>query len=188
MALSRPFVLAILGALLAVATFASVRSASDSAEADDTAAAPTVVQPAPSTKKPAKTSTTPTTPTDTTPAPKAKAKPKAKPKPKPAPAVKGVPPKVGKALAAKRTVVVFFRQPAADDDATARAVRSLKGMKGVSVFSAPITKVGRYERLISGLGVTQAPAVVIVGKSRKGRLIEGYVDSGSLRQQVKDAR
>ena len=29
---------------------------------------------------------------------------------------------------------------------------------------------------MSGLGVSQAPAVVIVGKNRKARLIEGFVD------------
>lgn len=182
MALSRPFVLAILGALLAVATFASVRSAADSAEADDTAAAPTVVQPASTTKTPAKTSTTPAAPTQTTPAPKAKAKPR------PKPTENGVPPKVGKALAAKRTVVVFFRQSAADDDATADAVRSVRGTKGVAVFTAPISKLADYRRVVSGLGVTQAPAVVIVGKDRKARLVEGYIDPVTLRQQVKDAR
>ena len=32
------------------------------------------------------------------------------------------------------------------------------------------------------------PVVVIVGKDRKARLIEGYVDAGSLRQQVRDRR
>lgn len=180
--MSRPFVLAVLGALLAVATFASMKSAADSAAADDTAAAPTVVQPAPSAKTPSKS------PPATTPA--APAKPKAaKKKAAPAaPAIKGVPPKVAKALAARRTVVLFFRQPAADDDATAAAVRSLRGAKNVSVFSAPITKLARYRRVVSGLGVSQAPAVVIVGQDRKARLIEGFVDGGTLRQQVKDAR
>ena len=168
MAVSRPFVLAVLGVLLAAATFASMRSAAERAQADDTAAAP-AVQPAPGT---------------TTTAP-------AKPKPvkkKPAPVVKGVPPKLAKALQARRTVVLFFRQPAADDDATAAAVASVRGVKGVSVFSAPITKLARYRRVISDLGVTQAPAVVIVGKDRKARLLEGYIDPLTLRQQVKDSR
>ncbi len=172
MALSRPFVLVVLGALLAVASFASMRSAADRAQADDTAAAPQVVRPAPG--RPA--------PTGTTPAPNAKPKPK-----KPA-AVAGVPPKVSKALVNRRTVVLFFNQPAADDAATAAAVRSTRGMKGVSVFSAPIAKLSSYRGVISGLGVSQAPTVVIVGKSRKARLIEGFVDAGTLQQQVRDAR
>ena len=66
--------------------------------------------------------------------------------------MKGVPPKVGKALAARRTVVLFFRQPAADDDATAAAVRSVRGIKGVSVFTAPITKLARYRASCPGWG------------------------------------
>jgi hypothetical protein len=36
--------------------------------------------------------------------------------------------------------------------------------------------------------VAQAPAVVIVGKKRRARLIEGFVDAGTLRQHVVDAR
>jgi hypothetical protein len=183
MALSRPFVLAVVGALLAVATFASLRSAADRAQAEETPAAPTVVQ-SPPAKDPA--TSTPAKPgTEARPEPKAKAKPKAKKKPSP---VSGVPPKVGRALAARRTVVLFFRQPAADDAATAGAVRSVRGMKGVSVFSAPISQLGRYRRVVATLGVSQAPAVVVVGKDRKARLLEGFIDSGTLRQGIKDQR
>lgn len=174
--MSRPFVLVALGVLLAAATFASMRSAAERAEADDTAAAPTVV-----------TTPQPKPPPSTTPAKPAPPKAKAT-KRQPARPVAGVPPKVGKALAARRTVVLLFRQPGADDDATAAAVRSVRGVKGVSVFSAPITKLARYRRIVSGLGVTQAPAVVIVGKDRKATLLEGFIDEGSLRQQVRDAR
>ncbi len=166
--MSRPFVLAVLGALLALASFTSMRSAADRAEADDTGAAPQVVKPA--ARTPAK------------PAKPAPAKPKA-----PA-AVEGVPPRVAKALTARRTVVLFFRQPAADDAATAAAVNSVRGVKGASVFTAPITKLVDYRGIIGGLGVSQAPAVVIVGKDLKASLIEGYVDSATLRQQVEDAR
>jgi len=168
---SRPFVLAVLGAVLTLATFTSMRSAANQAEAGDTAAAPQVVQPA--SRNPAQP-------------PKA-ARPKPS-KPKAAPAVTGVPPKVAAAMAAHRTVVLFFRQPAADDDATAAAVGSVRGVKGASVFAAPISKLATYRGITSGLGVTQAPAIVIVGKSRQARVIEGYVDSATLRQQVKDAR
>ena len=164
--MSRPFVLAVLGAVLALATFTSMRSAVGQAEADETGAAPQVVQPAPH-------------------APAELVKPK--PKPKAAP-VTGVPSPVGKALAAHRTVVLFFRQPGADDAATATAVRSARTVKGASVFAAPITKLAAYRGITAGLGVSQAPAVVIVGKSRQARLIEGYVDAATLRQQVKDAR
>ena len=181
MALSRPFVLAVIGALLAVATFASMRSAAERAQADDTANAPTVQRAPGATTTPAKPAA-PAKPQSTTPDKPTEATKKA------ALAVKGVPPKLGKALQAKRTIVLFFRQSAADDDATAAAVRSVRGTKNVAVFTAPISKVARYRRVINNLGVTQAPAVVIVGKDRKARLLEGYIDPLSLRQQVKDAR
>ncbi len=52
MAVSRPFVLALLGAVLAVATFASMRSAGDRAQAERSAAAPTL------TPKPGRSSVT----------------------------------------------------------------------------------------------------------------------------------
>lgn len=193
MAVSRPFVLVVLGALLAVATFASMRSAADRAEAKDTAAAPAVTKPASPAKPATPPKTVPAKPkTLTAPAPPTQAKPEPKPKVMPkkkaAPAVKGVPPKVAKALAARRTVVLFFRQPGADDDATQSAVRSLRGKKNVSVFSDRIANLARYRRVIAGLGITQAPAVAIVGKSRRAVVIEGFVDQGTLTQQVIDAR
>lgn len=182
MAVSRPFLLVILGAVLVVGTFTSMRSAAERAQADDTAAAPTVVKAAPEPSAAQKTSPAPAAPRAKKSTPAKKAEKKADP------AVAGLPPKVGKAFKARRTVVLFFRQPAADDDATAAAVRSLRGKKNVAVFTAPISKLARYRRVVTGLGVTQAPAVVIVGKDRKARLVEGYVDPATLRQQVRDAR
>ena len=96
---------------------------------------------------------------------------------------------VTRALARKRTVVLFFyERRAADDDATARSVSSLRGRPGVRVFSAPVSKLGRYQALIGGAGVSQAPAIVIVGRDRAARLVEGYVDPESLAQLVADAR
>ncbi len=85
-------------------------------------------------------------------------------------------------------MVLFFRQPAADDAATAAAVASVRGTKGVSVFTARITELARYRRIVSGLGISQAPAVVIVDRNRKARLLEGFIDPGTLDQQVKDAQ
>lgn len=168
--MSRPFVLALLGALLTVATFMSMRSAGERAQADPTNSAPVIK--APASKTPA-------------------AKPRAAP-PAKQPAKKatdpGVPPKVKRALDAKRIVVLFFRQSGADDKATASAVGSLRGAKRVSIFSADISKLARYRRVIANLGVTQAPSVVIVGRDRKATLVEGFVDSGTLKQQVRDAR
>ena len=175
--MSRPFVLALLAAVLASATFVSMRSAGERARADASTPAPTVqsATPAPS-KAPSKAKPEP-----------ARAAPAKPPVAKKA-ADTGVPPKVQKALDAKRTVVLFFRQGGADDSATASAVRSLRGTKRVSIFTAELSKLARYRRVIADLGVTQAPSVVIVGKDRKAVLLEGFIDSGTLKQQVRDAR
>ena len=140
MAVSRPFVLAVLGALLAVATFASMRSAADRAQADDTGGRAQVVQPAPGTPRAE---------------PKAGRRrrahdrPSPRPRRRPPPASRACRPRSARRWTARRTVVLFFRQPAADDDATAAAVRSVRGTKGVSVFSAPITKLARYRAVVS---------------------------------------
>ena len=203
MAVSRPFVLALLGTVLAVATFASMRSAGDRAQAERSAAAPTL------TPKPGRSSVTDAPALRKAPpanAPRSKAAPskpappkaepegpaaKATPTPgakKPSAATAGVPPKVARALKSEKTVVLFFRQPGADDDATESAVRSLRGKKRVALFSDGIAHLARYRLVVTGLGITQAPSVVIVGKSRKAVLIEGFVDKGSLTQQVLDAR
>ncbi len=101
----------------------------------------------------------------------------------------GVPAGVRRALARKRTVVLFFRQRgSADDDATARAVASLSGRRGLAVFAAPISRLADYRAITDQAGVSQAPAVVVVGRSGRARLIEGFVDRESLAQEVADAR
>ena len=99
------------------------------------------------------------------------------------------PRRVARAIAGHRTVVLFFFQPhASDDAATAAAVRAVRGRRGVSVVTDRIQNLGRYGPLIRGVGVSQAPAIVIVDRKRSARLVEGYVDAGTLAQEVADAR
>jgi hypothetical protein len=108
---------------------------------------------------------------------------------KPKPAVKGVPRRLSRALAQHKVVVLFFRQRhGSDDSATAGAVAGVRGTRGVAVFTDNIRHLDRYPRLIGSLGISQAPSVVIVGRDREASLIEGYVDGGSLKQRVLDAR
>ena len=96
--------------------------------------------------------------------------------------------RVGHALRSRRVVVLFFRQRGADDAATARAVRSLRGLERTSVFRDGIRHLSRYRAVVGGLGVAQAPAVVIVGRQREAQVVEGFVDAGTLKQLVLDAR
>jgi cell division protein FtsN len=194
MPLSRPVLLALIGAVLALATFFATSAArqgttaskadpaAQAARAKKAAAAATPAKPAvkkTAAKAPAK------------PAP-AKAKPvKAKPvTPTPAkPKVVGVPAPVARALDKKRVVVLFFRQSgSADDRAVAGAVNAQRGRKGVSVFSDSIARLARYRAVIGSLGISQAPAVVIVGRNGEAQVVEGFVDEGSLTQQVVDAK
>ena len=85
-------------------------------------------------------------------------------------------------------MVVLFRQGGGDDSATAAAVAAVRHQKGVSVFSDSIDSLGRYTRLVGGLGISQAPSVVVVGPSRSATLLQGYTDAGTLKQKVLDAR
>lgn len=101
----------------------------------------------------------------------------------------GVPVPVARALDARKRIVLFFYKPgSADDRATARAVADLRGQRGLAVFTDPIGRLARYRGVIGELGISQAPAVVIVGKDRTARVIEGYVDPATLAQDVTDAR
>ena len=98
--------------------------------------------------------------------------------------------KAERAVADKRKVVIFFKQPKGiDDRAVARSVRSLdRRTKAVVVLSDDVRNADRYGKLIEDLGVNQAPAIVVIGRSGKASLIEGYIDADSLVQVVADAR
>lgn len=100
-----------------------------------------------------------------------------------------VPSRVRRALARRKVVVLFFTQRlSADDVATRIAFRQLRKRRDTAVFAAPLRGLERYGAAVSRLGVSQVPSIVIIGRNRKARLIEGYVDRGSLRQYVADAR
>jgi hypothetical protein len=101
----------------------------------------------------------------------------------------GMPLPFARALRGPDTVVLFLRgSGSADERATARAVAGLRGRRGVTVFTDRIGRLGRYRAVVGELGISQAPAVVIVGRGREARVVEGYVDPTTLAQDVADAR
>jgi hypothetical protein len=51
-----------------------------------------------------------------------------------------------------------------------------------------VENVDRYDSLLEDLGVTQAPAIVVIDRRGEASLIEGYTDARSLAQVVADAR
>lgn len=95
-----------------------------------------------------------------------------------------------RAVTKRQVVVLFFsKRGPADDTATRRAVRSLDALRGrATVVTDRIEHLEAYRRTVGDIGISQPPAVVVVGRDRKVRLLEGYVDAASLRQYVLDAR
>lgn len=96
-----------------------------------------------------------------------------------------VPAALERALKRGRVVVLAFTHDGADDAAVRDALRTLRG---VPVFVSDVRDLGDYQDLVGELDIDQAPAVVVVGRQRKARVLEGYVDPGTLAQQVEDAR
>src|SRR4051812_21536620 len=194
MAVPRPLLLAVLGLLLVSATFMATRNAHTATESSHPAAHATVAKPAPKPKPAAKAD----------PKPAAKAHP---PTAKPAEkhATSSVSDKhqarpvhraaVSKPAAVKQAingghvvVLAFFQRRGADDRATRQAVADVRHRHLARVFMDSIDHIGRYGTVVGSLGIHQAPAVVIVDAKRHARLVEGYVDSESLAQEVSDAR
>ena len=184
--------LALVGAIVAVAGFLATQGAREQAAVSDPVPKVPADKPAKPAPKPAKPADKPA---KAVPAPKAAAKPAPKPatpaksKPARAAAPAGLPAPVARAVRAKDVTVIFFRQSGGvDDAATARAVAAQKGRKGVAVFSANIKDLNRYRAVVAGLGLSQAPAVVILGKGRTARVLEGFIDPQTLSQEVADSR
>ena len=197
MPLSRPVLIALVGAILAVAAFLATSASRQQAAAPESNAAELAARakkadaalkdPAPAKAKKSEGAAAPAKPDVKKAVDKAPAKAKAE---KPAVAkVEGAPASVKRALDKKRVVILFFRQAgSADDAAVAGAVNAQRVRKGVSVFTDNIRRLARYRAVVGTLGISQAPAVVIVGRNGEAQVVEGYVDEGSLTQQVVDAR
>jgi hypothetical protein len=98
--------------------------------------------------------------------------------------------KAERAVADNRKVVIFFQNPnGLDDKAVAQSVRSLdRRTKSVVVLTDDVRNADRYGAMVEDLGVNQAPAIVVIGRTGKASLIEGYIDAESLVQVVADAR
>lgn len=180
MPISRPLLIALVAAVLGLVAFYATQGSRQAAEPEPVASEPAVEPPAPKPKPDASKAADATKVADAGKAAKAKGARKA--------AVSG-PAAVKRAIRGDKTVVMYFYGPrSADDSATGRAVASLKGDRRVAVFEVPIRRLLAYDDLVGRLGIAQAPAVVIVGRGRSARVIEGYVDPSTLRQDVADAR
>lgn len=176
--LPRPAIVALLGVLVIAATFLVTKAGDDSgsvAAPTTSSATSTTATGTDTTTSTGTTSTTTTTPT--------------KPKQPALAAGAGLPSDVARALNANKVVVLFFYEPAASDDqatrAAVRAVRSAGG--GVALFQDTVSRISDYRRLVGALGISQSPAMVVIDRNRKAELLQGYLDSGTIRQTVRDA-
>jgi len=180
MAVPRPVLLALVGLVVLVAAFMATRNGSNES-----------VSPAPKTQPsqglkqtpaPGKASTTHAR------APQPKVEKPVVQKPKPAIDAPAQVRDAAAALDQGKVVVFFFSKPGAADDTGSRvAIRALDGMKRVSVFKAGIDQLAAYRPMLQGLGISQVPATVIVRPGKRAVLFQGFVDAGTLRQNVADA-
>jgi hypothetical protein len=200
MALPRPALLGILGALLIAATFMVMHRGGGSGGTSTPSPAPAKV----ATPKPAQVkhagakpvkhaAATPAKPVKHSAAKQTAAKKSAPvkastPAGQEAGASVGLPVNVAQAFAKKQVVVLYFGGAGADDALTAESVRSLKASAGhgVAVFMDKLSNLANYRRVVEGLNVSQAPSVVIVDREKQARVYEGFIDAGSLRQDVAD--
>jgi hypothetical protein len=96
--------------------------------------------------------------------------------------------KVTRALGHGDAVVFFFSRPGAADDTGAReAVKAIQGRRHVLVVRAGLKDLSAFRPVLSGAGVSQVPAVVVAHAGKPARLLQGFVDSGTLRQTVADS-
>ena len=96
---------------------------------------------------------------------------------------------VERAVARHKRVVIFFHQARGlDDSVTDDAVAALRRRSSALVFQDSVANVASYGQVVMSVGVTRAPSIVIIGKSGRARLIEGYIDPGALAQEVADTR
>jgi hypothetical protein len=189
MAVPRPVLLALLGLALCAAAFMATRGAREPGGSAVTAT-PAAPAPATATHKAA-----PATHKAVKPASKAEVHKVAKPQPqkhavaKPhTSAAQRLVVKVTSALAQHKTVIFFFtRAGAADDTGTRQAVNAVAHNPRVLVVRAGLKDLSTFRPVLSGAGVSQVPAVVVAHAGKPARLVQGYVDPGTLRQTVADA-
>jgi hypothetical protein len=99
------------------------------------------------------------------------------------------PQRAARAVRHHKKVVILFRSPRGLDDKEMTSVmRAVDRRTRALVLVDQVDVVERYGKLVEDLGVSQTPSVVIIGRSGKARLVEGYVDADTLTQAVADAR
>jgi hypothetical protein len=198
MAVPRPVLLVLVGLGLIASVFLVTRSGTNqSVSGPSKQAVEPAVAPSPPARPSKARAQKPAAPAARATHPAAPAKPAVPAPAKPvvpavkAPAGLALPARVlaaAKALGENKAVVFFFSAPGPADDVGARlAVHSLRGMPRVEIFDASLDEVAAYRPMLSNVGISQVPSTVIVRPGKKAVLFQGFVDAGTLRQNVADA-
>jgi hypothetical protein len=99
------------------------------------------------------------------------------------------PGRAARAVRDHRKVVILFRNSRGlDDRAMTSVMRNVDRRTKALVLTDDVDAVERYGKLVQDVGVSQTHSIVIIDRTGKARLIEGYVDSDTLTQAVADAR
>jgi hypothetical protein len=185
MAIPRPVLLAMVGLVAVIGAFLVTRNVQSGDEGGSTVVAePDASKAAPKPAKSRSSDRPSKPPTKRPPAPNAGPGSPARQPAKDA----RLPKDVARALDERDVIVLLFTQRgAADDEATRDAVGGLdEDPERVTVKVDRIGNLARYREVVGGLGVSQAPSLVIVGRDTRARLLEGFTDPGTLEQLVAD--
>ena len=185
--LPRPVLLAIVGTVLFAGLFMFTRSRSGDSEPAGTPASP--AQSSPATPAPAEQSK----PDTQSAAPPAATGPNAEgaaATADPKTSGEGLPVAVGRALDAKKVVVLlFWNSNAVDDRSVHQSVAKLSRHGGkVAVFDDSVKNLSRYTRVTATAQVTQTPSLVVIDRRGNAQVQTGYYDFETIDQFVDTAR
>src|SRR5262249_55215954 len=90
-------------------------------------------------------------------------------------------------------VLLVVRQGGIDDRLVRNSARQLSGESGVTLFVTRAGNVARYSRITQGVGISQAPALLVVrpkrvsGPTPEAQVDYGFRDAQGVVQAVHDA-
>ena len=90
--------------------------------------------------------------------------------------------------ARRTTVLLFWDRRVADDREVRRVVAGVDRRGGrVKVHVLPISKVGDFEAITRDVPVATSPTVLVIGRDRRARVVEGLTVGGQLDELVAEA-
>jgi hypothetical protein len=88
----------------------------------------------------------------------------------------------------KAVVLVFYNAKGSDDRAVRAAAGRISHRHGrVIVKTVPLSRVGRYAPITTGVAVAQTPTVMVLAPGNTARTIVGFTTEGEIDQLVGDA-